>query len=97
MDEEILNNSRQNNDLELREKYETAIRTKERQQAKKKYYWLVEKRLTFQQNMLEEAQIYEKQVQEYHKKIQQLRDQEEELKMREEHATEVLRCAEQNY
>ena len=47
--------------------------------------------------MLEEAQIYEKQVQEYHKKIQQLREQEEDLKMREEHATEVLRCAEQNY
>ena len=57
----------------------------------------MEKRLTFQQNMLEEAQIYEKQVQEYHKKIQQLREQEEDLKMREEHATEVLRCAEQNY
>lgn len=83
--------------MELREKYETALRSKERQLAKKKYYWLVEKRLTFQQNMLEEAQIYEKQVNQYHRKIQELREQEEDLKLKEEHATEVLRCAEQNY
>ena len=59
--------------MELREKYEAALRSKERQLAKKKYYWLVEKRLTFQQGMLEEAQIYENQVQDFHKKIQKLR------------------------
>jgi hypothetical protein len=46
---------------------------KERQLAKKKYFWLVEKRLSFQQNMIEEAQIYEKQIQEFHKKIKKLR------------------------
>jgi hypothetical protein len=57
----------------------------------------VEKRLSFQQNMLEEAQIYEKQVSEYHRKIQQLKEQEEELRLKEEHATEILRCAEQNF
>lgn len=62
--------------MELKQKYETSLRAKERQQAKKKYYWLVEKRLSFQQNMLEQAQVYEKQVQEFHKKIQQLREQE---------------------
>ena len=47
--------------------------------------------------MLEEAQIYEKQVGEYHRKIQQLKEQEEELKLKEEHAAEILRCAEQNF
>ena len=73
------------------------MRSKERQAAKKKYYWLVEKRLTFQQGMLEEAQVYEKQVQDFHRKIQRLREEEEKLKMKEEHATEVFRCAEQNY
>jgi hypothetical protein len=52
------------------------IKMKERQQAKKKYFWLVEKRLTFQQSMIEEAQIYEKQIQEFQKKIQQLRQNE---------------------
>jgi len=46
---------------------------KERQQAKKKYYWMVEKRLTFQQNMMEEAQVYEKQIQDFHRKIEMLR------------------------
>lgn len=97
MEEEQLSSVKQTYEMELREKYETALRAKERQQAKKKYYWLVEKRLTFQQNMLEEAQIYEKQVQDFHKKIRNLREQEEELKLRQEHATEVLRCAEQNY
>jgi len=70
---------------------------KERQQAKKKYFWLVEKRLSFQQNMIEDAQIYEKQIQNFHKKIQLLKQEEEDLRSREEQATEVLRCAEQNY
>ena len=64
---------------------------------KKKHYWFVEKRLTFQQNMIEEAQIYEKQIQNYYKKIEALRRDEEELRLKEEHASEVLRCAEQNY
>lgn len=53
---------------------------KERQLQKKKHYWFIEKRLTFQQNMIEEAKIYEKQIQDYYKKIDQLRKQEEELK-----------------
>jgi uncharacterized protein (DUF488 family) len=57
----------------------------------------VEKRLTFQQNMIEEAQIYEKQIQQYYKQIEQLRQHEEDLRLKEEHASEVLRCAEQNY
>ena len=47
--------------------------------------------------MMEEAGIYQKQIQDFHKKIEMLRKNEEELKVREEHATEVLRCAEQNY
>jgi hypothetical protein len=59
---------------------------KERQLQKKKHYWFIEKRLTFQQNMIEEAKIYEKQIQDYYKKIDQLRKQEEELKAKEEHA-----------
>ena len=41
MDGEVLNSAKQNSEMEMREKYEMAMRTKERQQAKKKYYWLV--------------------------------------------------------
>jgi hypothetical protein len=41
MEEEMKNSAKQNNEMELKEKYEMALRTKERQQAKKKYYWLV--------------------------------------------------------
>lgn len=59
---------------------------KERQMAKKRYFWLVEKRLSFQQNMIEDAQIYEKQIQDYHRKIQQLKQEEEQLRSREEQA-----------
>jgi hypothetical protein len=47
--------------------------------------------------MIEDAQIYEKQIQDFHRKIQQLKREEEELRGREEQASEVLRCAEQNY
>jgi len=72
----MMNAAKRNNEQELREKHEQALRGRERQLAKKKYYWLVEKRLSFQQNMIEEAQIYEKQIQDFHKKIKKLRDSE---------------------
>lgn len=92
-----MSTTKQNYEMTVKEKYQEALRSKERQKAKKKYYWLVEKRLSFQQGMLQQAQIYEKQVQDFHRKIKQLREQEQQLRLKEEHATEVLRCAEQNY
>lgn len=39
--------------MELKERHEEILRMKDRQQAKKKYFWQVEKRLSFQQNMIE--------------------------------------------
>jgi hypothetical protein len=45
---------------------------KERQNTKKKCYWF-EKRMSFQQKMLEEAQIYERQIENYYRKIQSLK------------------------
>ena len=83
MDEELISAAKQNSEIEMRERREEAMRAKERQQAKKKYFWLVEKKLAFQQNMMEEAAIYEKQIQDFHKKIEMLRKNEEDLKNRE--------------
>jgi hypothetical protein len=47
-----MSTTKQNYEMSVKEKYEEALRGKERQKAKKKYYWLVEKRLSFQQGML---------------------------------------------
>lgn len=82
--------------MELKEKHEDMMKMKERQSAKRKYFWM-EKRLTFQQNLMEETQIYEKQVEEFHRKIKLMREKEEDLRAKEEQAAEILRCAEQNY
>lgn len=45
--------AKNNSDIEVREKHDEILKMKERQLQKKKHYWFVEKRLTFQQNMIE--------------------------------------------
>lgn len=58
-----------------REQCEAINKLKERQNTKKRCYWY-EKRMTFQQKMMEEAQIYEKQIDDYYRKIEMLRTNE---------------------
>ncbi len=45
---------------------------KQKQLKKRKCYWL-EKRISFQQNILDESSIYEQQIKTYYKKIEQLK------------------------
>lgn len=52
---------------------------KEQQLSKRKCYWL-EKRLSFQQNILQEVSVYENQIQSYYKKIEEMKKNQEVLK-----------------
>jgi hypothetical protein len=70
---------------EVKEKHEQVQKMKDQQLSKRKCYWL-EKRLSFQQNILQEVSIYENQIQNYYKKIEEMKKNQEVLKEKEEHA-----------
>lgn len=56
-----------------REQCDLINKMKERQNTKKRCYWF-DKRMSFQQKLLEEAQIYEKHIEKYYRKIQALKE-----------------------
>lgn len=79
-----------------KEQYDNINKMKQRQSIKKRCYWF-QKRMSFQQKMLEEAQIYERHIDKYYKKIQALKESEDILKQQEIQALQILKCAEQNF